>query len=101
MFLNAVVIVLQEILEAALILSLFLAFVRYLNLENNDSVLRRRIWVTLSIIFGILLAWTYSHNFSRISDSFDYVGLEITNASIHSISCFFLFYLPGCFHPNS
>lgn len=90
MFLNAVVIVLQEILEAALILSLFLAFVHYLNLENNDSVLRRRIWVTLSIIFGILLAWTYSHNFSRISDSFDYVGLEITNASIHSISCFFL-----------
>lgn len=87
MFLNAVVIVLQEILEAALMLSLLLAFVRYFNLVNGGAALLRRDWVLLSIVFGILLAWIYSHNFSRISDSFDYVGLEITNASIHTVSC--------------
>jgi high-affinity iron transporter len=90
MFLNAVVLVLQEILEAALILSLLLAFVRYLNLVSGERVLSRRNWVVTSIIAGVFLAWIFSNNFSRISNSFDYVGLEITNASIHSASCFLL-----------
>jgi high-affinity iron transporter len=90
MFLNAVVLVLQEILEAALILSLLLAFVRYLNLASGERVLSRRNWVVTSIIAGVFLAWIFSNNFNRISNSFDYVGLEITNASIHSASCFLL-----------
>ncbi|MDP4869427.1 MAG: hypothetical protein NWR95_01270, partial [Gammaproteobacteria bacterium] len=83
MFFNAVVIVLQEILEAALMLSLLLSFVRYFNFTNVGTVFIQRYWTFFSVVFGVIFAWVYSQNFERISDSFDYVGLEIANASIH------------------
>jgi high-affinity iron transporter len=100
MFFNAVVIILQEILEAALMLSLLLSFVRYFNFINVGTVLFQRNWTVFSVVFGVIFAWVYSQNFERISDSFDYVGLEIANATIHSLSCAFLISLAWLF-PSS
>ncbi len=90
MFINGVVIVLQEILEAALMLSLLLSFLHYINRAYAGQTYMRRTWVTYSIVIGVLFAWIYSVNFSRVSEAFDYVGLEITNATIHSLSSLFL-----------
>ena len=97
MFFNAVVIVLQEILEAALMLSLLLAFGRYFNLTNSGHGLLRRNWVVVSVLLGVFFAWLYSKNLALISDSFDYVGLEIINASIHATSVLFLVFIVWLF----
>lgn len=86
MFINAVVIVLQEILEAALMLSLLLAFLRHFNRVHAPDALLRKSWVVYSIVFGLVFAWLYSENLGAISASFDYVGLELTNASIHFVT---------------
>mgnify|MGYP001103482309 FL=1 len=101
MFLNAILIVLQETLEAALMLSLLLAFVRYFNLVNSGNVVLRRNWVLISLLSGAIFAWVYSENLGEISDSFDYVGLEIANASIHSVSCALLILLAWLFPESS
>ena len=95
MFINAVVIVLQEILEAALMLSLLLAFLRYFNEVTTLSavpraLLLRRRWAVYSVVLGVVFAWLYSVNLGTISEAFDYVGLEVANAAIHSLSCLFL-----------
>ena len=101
MFLNAILIVLQETLEAALMLSLLLAFVRYFNLVNSGNVVLRRNWVLISLLSGAILSWFFSENLGEISDSFDYVGLEIANASIHSVSCALLILLAWLFPESS
>ena len=95
MFINAVVIVLQEILEAALMLSLLLALLRHFNESVSITgyfrplFLKQR-WAAYSIVLGFVCSWLYSDNLGKISESFDYVGLEVMNAMIHSLSCIFL-----------
>ncbi len=74
MFLNSVVLILQEILEAALLISVLLAFTRLRDVGHR--------WIVAAIIIGCLGAFLYALNMAQISEWFDYVGQEVTNAFI-------------------
>ena len=74
MLLTSVILILQEILEAALIISVLLAF----SVINHLS----RQWIRSALILGIISALGYASQVERISQWFDYVGLEIVNAAI-------------------
>ncbi len=86
MFLNAVVLVLREILEAALLISVLLVFTHLFQKSWDRSFVLRTSWVAYSIVVGCLGAAAYSHYTPQISEMFDYVGQEIFNASVHLIS---------------
>ncbi len=82
MLANAVIIVLREVLEASMIMSLFLAYSQRINLS--------RFWLLLAIMLGILCAWFYAINISTISSWFDGVGQEVINAGIQLLIFFIL-----------
>lgn len=74
MLINAVIIVLREVLEASLIMSLFLAYSQRINVS--------RFWLLLAIVLGIVCAWFYAANIAIFSNWFDGVGQEVINAGI-------------------
>lgn len=80
--LDAVIIILREVLEAALIISLLLAssFTRDIN----------RAWVFLALFFGASGALAYAYFMADISDSFDGVGQEVFNGCLLLSIIFFL-----------
>ena len=77
MFLNAVILVLQEILEAALLLSVLLVLVR-----SGSNRAPGYLWVIIAVSAGLAGAWVYAAATPVVSGWFDYVGLEIMNALI-------------------
>lgn len=70
---SALIIILREVLEAMLIISLLLAA------STNLEIHRR--WVVAAIISGMVGAGIYALFFNPISDAFEGVGQEITNAA--------------------
>lgn len=72
MLLNAVIIILQEVLEAALLISVLMAISHTLQLNLN--------WLKIAVITGFIGAFIYQYNLESISSAFDYVGQEVTNA---------------------
>jgi len=81
MLLNAVILVLREVIEAALIFSLFLAFSQLFG--------RAKVSLLLALVMGLVLATFYALNINSISQWLDGVGQEIINASI----CFLIYLL--------
>jgi high-affinity iron transporter len=82
MFLNTVVFVLHELLEAALLLSLLLVLNRLLNRYSTEQLVISLWWVPIAIVIGLAGAWLFAHFYSQVSEWFDYVGFEVTNAFI-------------------
>jgi high-affinity iron transporter len=74
MLLNAVVLVLREVIEAALLISLFLAFSQ-VHSQSKKTIL-------LGLIAGAIFAIIYAANIRSISQWFDGAGQEIINAVI-------------------
>ncbi|MEH6529639.1 MAG: FTR1 family protein [Porticoccus sp.] len=74
MFLNSVVLILQEILEAALLISVLLVFTRLRDI--------RPFWAIAAIVIGTIGAYVFAHYIASISEWFDYVGQEVMNAFI-------------------
>jgi len=72
MLLNSVIIVLREVLEAALLMSVFLASARFLQIRNR--------WVVAAIITGLVGASVYGSLLHPVSELFDGVGQEVVNA---------------------
>ena len=72
MLLNSVVIVLREVLEAALLLSVFLVSTRFLKLGNR--------WAIVATLLGVLGAIAYGYLLDPLSGLFDGVGQEICDA---------------------
>jgi high-affinity iron transporter len=72
MLLSSVVLVLREVLEAALLFSLLMAFSKRLGISWR--------WVSVALIAGLLGAAIYGFNTDRVSDWFDGVGQEVVNA---------------------
>lgn len=99
MFLNSVILVLQEMIEAALLISVLLVFTHLFQRSWDKSFVLRTSWVSMSIAFGVLGAATYSYFTPQIAEMFDYVGQEILNASIHLLSlllvCLLAFIVPS------
>lgn len=81
MFLNAVILILQEILEAALLVSVLLTLTRQLDLLWPALHASRR-WVPLALLAGGAGAWLYAERMPAISEWFDYVGQDVVNALI-------------------
>jgi high-affinity iron transporter len=82
MLLNSVVIVLREVLEAALLLSVLLASGRFLDLDNR--------WIRLAMSLGIVGAAVYGYMLGPISDLFDGVGQEVVNALLQFVDFVFV-----------
>ena len=72
MLLSSVILVLREVLEAALLFSLLMALSKRLGISCR--------WVFVALIFGLLGAAIYGFNIDRVSAWFDYVGQEVVNA---------------------
>jgi high-affinity iron transporter len=82
MFLSTVILVLQEILEAALLISLLLVLSRLLTRKSRENLVIPLAWLSFSVLFGLGGAWFYAAMTPTVSQWFDYVGLEVVNASI-------------------
>lgn len=75
MLLNSVILVLREVLEAAMVVSLFMAFTTV----SGHS----RIFLVKAIILGLITGAIYAYYLSFISTWFEGVGQEIVNTMIH------------------
>lgn len=74
MLLSSVILVLREVLEAALLISLLMALSTHMGRPCR--------WVGIAIAFGMTGAALYGFNIDIISDWFDGVGQEVVNASL-------------------
>ena len=72
MLLNSVIIILREVLEAALLISVLLVLTQSLGKSFR--------WVTWAMLVGLIGAAVYGANLDTISDWFDGVGQEVVNA---------------------
>ncbi|MDP6651242.1 MAG: FTR1 family protein [Gammaproteobacteria bacterium] len=99
MFLDAVILILQEILEAALVISVLLVLTHLFQTIWGRDFSRRKSWFFYALILGIFGAWLYAYFIPEISDWFDYVGQEVMNSSIHLVSLLFLIVL-ACVAPS-
>ncbi|MAM69543.1 MAG: hypothetical protein CMP91_00175 [Gammaproteobacteria bacterium] len=82
MFLDTVILVLQEILEAALIISVFLALIRHFHDLKPGSFTPGHLWIPAAVLIGVSGAWIYAFYMPDITQWFDYVGLEIVNSAL-------------------
>ncbi|MEH6639832.1 MAG: FTR1 family protein [Porticoccaceae bacterium] len=101
---SSVTFILQETLEAALIISLLLVIGFSCAIKNR--------WLFYGLGLGIVGACIYAYNMKAISECFDYVGQELTNAFIQIsivlligsyaflICAFFIPRLHGIFHKS-
>jgi len=83
MLLTSVIIVLREVLEAALLVSILLALSNVLGLSRR--------WVGWSLGAGMAGACIYSLGVAAISDWFDGVGQEVTSALLQFLVYLLLF----------
>ncbi len=74
MLLTSVILMLQETLEAAMLISILAVVSR----QREQGVA----WLIPGLLFGGLFAGVYAANMRHISEWFDYVGQEVVNASL-------------------
>jgi len=78
--LTSVILILQEILEAAMLISILAVIARQLD--------RGFTWLFAGLAAGSVFAYVYASNMRHVSEWFDYVGQEIVNALLQtSIAC--------------
>ena len=82
MILNSVIIVLREVLEAALLFSILIALSNHLKLKMN--------WFYTSLGIGLVCALLYAMNIHYVSEWFDGVGQEVINALMQLVTYFML-----------
>ncbi|WP_160154662.1 FTR1 family protein [Microbulbifer sp. ALW1] len=74
MLLTSVILVLREVLEAALLLSILLAMSHYLGLRTR--------WILMALAGGILGSIAYGAGIGIVSQTFDGMGQELLNAAM-------------------
>ena len=85
MFLDAVILILQEILEAALLLSVLLAVNQQLGQYFAGTRRLTLSWYGAAIAVGIVGAAVFAWAMPTVSEWFDYVGQEVTHAVMHVV----------------
>ena len=90
MFLDAVILILQEILEAALLISVLLALTKLLRKCWLNDFTLSSFWLVPAVTAGLIGAWLFAWLTPAISPWFDYVGLEVINALIQASIIVFL-----------
>lgn len=78
MLLNSVILILQETLEAALLVSVLLTI--------SYQQWRKISWLLFGICGGIVLSYLYASFMGEISEWFDYVGQEFVNATLQILT---------------
>ena len=76
MLINSVILVLQETLEAALLISVLLSICYQRRLRVN--------WLPFGLIGGVVFSIVYATNMETVSAWFDYMGQEIINALLQT-----------------
>jgi high-affinity iron transporter len=99
MFVNAVILILQEILEAALLISVLLTVTRHLD-QLWPALHASSRWVPWALLAGALGAWIYAESMPTVSVWFDYVGQDVMNALIQ-VGIVLLALGFGCLYPGS
>jgi len=91
MLLNSVIILLREVLEASLLISVLLFYSHYFKRSN--------IWLFIALLIGLVGAVIYGHHMAQVSDLFAGVGQEVMNALLHILIyiLILLFILTGRF----
>ncbi|MFU8763112.1 MAG: hypothetical protein ACNA7T_01230 [Haliea sp.] len=84
MLLNSVVLVLREVLEAAVLVSVLLALAHNVRLRNH--------WLWIALALSILCVVAYSGSLGALTEALDGAGQEVTNASLQG--AVFLLVLP-------
>ncbi|MEQ9465630.1 MAG: hypothetical protein RJQ10_18365 [Haliea sp.] len=84
MLLNSVVLVLREVLEAAVLVSVLLA------LAHNVRL--RRHWLWWALLLSVVCVMVYSRSLGTLTEALDGAGQEVTNASLQG--AVFLLVLP-------
>ena len=74
MLLNSVIIILREVLEAAILVSVMLSLSHYFNISLS--------WLKWAVGLGVGFALLYADNIASISNWFEGVGQEVVNASL-------------------
>ena len=74
MLVNSVIIVLREVLEAALMIGVLLAVSRFLQLSSR--------WVSFALFSGLSGAAAYGYSLDPVSELFEGVGQELFNAAL-------------------
>ncbi len=82
MLLNSVILVLQETLEAALLVTVLLAIGYQQRYKNS--------WLFIGIFVGVILSVLYAGSMDEISEWFDNLGQEIINALLQGIITLFI-----------
>jgi len=82
--LDSVLLVLREVLEAALFISLLFALCSKLGLSRR--------WGTAAIVGGLLCSWLLSHFAYAIAEAGEGIGQELVNALLYAVAilCFML-----------
>ena len=78
MLLSSVILVLQETLEAALLVSVLLTI--------SSQQWHRVTWLWFGVFGGLVLSFLYASFMAEISEWFDYVGQEVVNASLQILT---------------
>ena len=74
MLLDTIILVVRETIEAGILMSVLLAI--------SKQHQRTSYWLLFGVVFGAIAARFYSLNFSAISESFEYTGQELLNATL-------------------
>ncbi|WP_346837675.1 FTR1 family protein [Microbulbifer sp. SAOS-129_SWC] len=74
MLLSSVIIILREVLEAAMLLCILLAMSRFMDMRAR--------WFYASLAAGVVGAVAYGHNLGLISNAFDGAGQELSDAAL-------------------
>ena len=82
MLLTSVIIVLREVLEASLLISILLALSGVLGISRR--------WIGWALGFGMAGAFAYSFGVATVSDWFDGVGQEVVSATLQLLIYLFL-----------
>lgn len=93
MLISSVILLLQETLEAALLISVLTAIAWILKKKVN--------WLAFGLAGGIVLAFIYGTNIAVVSEWFDYVGQEVVNAVLQIGLTFFLVVFSGAIFMDS
>ncbi|WP_226648279.1 FTR1 family protein [Microbulbifer variabilis] len=78
MLLNSVIIILREVLEAALLLSILMAMTRFLQLRFR--------WLFFALMVGFSGAIFYGTQLAAISSAYEGVGQELLNAVLQTLA---------------
>ena len=85
MLINSVILILREVLEAALIISVLLAISQQLKVSRQ--------WMFFALLIGFAGASIYAVNIEAVSMAMEGVGQEVVNASLHLLIYSFILML--------